>query len=71
MKSFDGGKLQHLDTRSDMQKQMDDFIGYIPYFAQLLPDQAKHMKKKYDSLIKEGFTEAQAMDIIKTRPIFE
>jgi len=44
--------LQHLRNNFDLEKEKLDIT-------------AKYAKAKYDSLVKEGFTEAQAIELCK------
>ncbi|MHA6258347.1 hypothetical protein ACXYMX_00410 [Sporosarcina sp. CAU 1771] len=71
MKAVEGGKLRKLDTRSEYQKGIDEYKEVLPYAFALFVPQAKGMKAKYDSLVAEGFTTEQALEIVKVRPIFE
>lgn len=60
-----------MDTRNKYEKGVQNMRDMLPYAMQEWEVKAKFLKTKYDGLIKEGFTDAQAMEIIKTRPIFE
>ncbi|MEK5070516.1 hypothetical protein [Sporosarcina sp. FSL K6-1508] len=62
-----GGKVRHLDTRSEGEKMVDSYIEALPSALKLFVPQAKGLKAKYDSLIAEGFTPVQALEIVKTR----
>lgn len=58
-------------SKSDMRKAIEFMGSVMPEQLEFLAIQNKYLKAKYDSLVKEGFTEAQAMEIVKARPIFE
>lgn len=60
-----------MDTRNKYEKSIQNMWEMLPYATQEWEVKAKFLKVKHDGLIKEGFTEEQAMEIIKTRPIFE
>lgn len=71
MKKINGGNLLKLDTRSDAEKSIEQFYNLLPDTLKYLPGQAKCLKQKYDALVAEGFTDQQALEIVKTRPLFE
>ncbi|MBM7580037.1 hypothetical protein [Jeotgalibacillus terrae] len=71
MKKFEGGKVTNLDTRSEFEKGHDTLMEALPWIMKQFPAQAQALKKKYDLLVEQGFTEAQAMEIVKSRPIWE
>jgi hypothetical protein len=58
-------------TRVEMEMALDQFLEGVPVILQMMGPQAKLLKAKYDALVKEGFSEAQAIEIIKVRPIIE
>lgn len=61
------GKL----TNIEMEMALDEMKRNLPYMIQNAAVSAKFLKAKYDSLIGEGFTEQQALEIIKVRPLYE
>lgn len=61
------GKL----TPIEMEMAIDEVKRNLPYMIQSAAISAKVLKAKYDSLVSEGFTEKQALEIIKTRPLYE
>ncbi|BAQ11313.1 phage protein [Bacillus sp. OxB-1] len=71
MRTVQGGKIKQLDTRNEYQVAVDTMKEVLPYALELFPPQAKALKAKFDSLVAEGFTLEQALEIVKTRPIFE
>ncbi|MEV9641752.1 hypothetical protein ABZ756_13710 [Mammaliicoccus sciuri] len=60
-----------LDTKNKYEKSIEHMNEMLPYVIQEWDVKAKFLKKKHDRLIAEGFTEEQALEIVKTRPIFE
>lgn len=65
------GRIAQLDTRNKHEKHIDHMKEMLPYVLQEWDVKATFLKKKYDRLIEEGFTEEQAMGIVKARPIFD
>lgn len=63
--------VRKMDTRNKYEKSIQNMWEMLPYVTQEWEVKAKFLKAKYDGLIKEGFTEQQALEIVKTRPIFE
>lgn len=63
--------VKSLDTRNKYEKSIAHMNEILPHLVQEWDVKATFLKAKYDRLIKEGFTEEQAMEIIKTRPIYE
>lgn len=60
--------VKPLDTRTEMKKVIDNIKFELPQHIELIQIQANFAKVQYESLIKEGFTESQAMQIISTQP---
>ncbi|KZN96489.1 MULTISPECIES: hypothetical protein [Aeribacillus] len=58
-------------TNIELEMALDDMKSKLPYFIQNVALNAKLLKAKYDSLLDAGFTDEQAMDIVKTRPLYE
>ncbi len=67
MQDKTNGKL----TAIEMEMALDELKGNLPYMIQNVTIAAKVFKAKYDSLVMEGFTEEQALEIVKTRPLYE
>lgn len=63
--------IAKMDTRNKYEKSIANMWEMLPYATQEWEVKAKFLKAKYDGLVKEGFTEAQALEIVKTRTIFE
>lgn len=60
--------IKTLDTRSDFQKAIDNFKFQLPTEIEFIKLKAKMAKEQYEALLKEGFTEQQAMQIVTTQP---
>ncbi|MFP7735496.1 hypothetical protein ACLHDF_19155 [Priestia aryabhattai] len=58
-------------TNVEMEMMIDDLIAKLPYVIKSNAAGAKVLKAKYDSLKEAGFTDEQAMEIVKTRPLYE
>ncbi|ECD6517259.1 hypothetical protein E2329_22540 [Salmonella enterica subsp. enterica] len=58
-------------TKVELEMMIDDIKHSLEYQMQLIPLQAKIHKERYDSLLKEGFTKEEAMDIVKARPMMD
>ena len=71
MKVVQGNKSPKLDTRNEYEKSIDALKEAIPYAIEEWSYKADFLKSKYDSLIKSGFTEEQALEIVKSRPLIE
>ncbi|TQR29410.1 hypothetical protein [Brevibacillus brevis] len=57
------GKL----TPIELQMMLDDFIKNMPFQIKYFTESAKLYKARFDSLVAAGFTEAQALQILKAR----
>ncbi|AKO92696.1 hypothetical protein BEH_11685 [Priestia filamentosa] len=58
-------------TPVEMEMMMDDLVEKMPFMIKVQAHNAKVLKARYDSLIKEGFTPEQALELVKARPLFE
>ncbi|WP_100523375.1 hypothetical protein [Mycobacteroides abscessus] len=43
----------------------------LPFYLEKVKMDAKIYKGRFDSLVNEGFTEVQALEIVKARPLYE
>lgn len=50
---------------------MDEIRNMLPLIMEHQSINAKIHKSRYDALIKEGFSESQALEIVSKRPLFE
>ena len=60
--------ITNLDTRTDMKKALDNLKFELENQKELIEIQAELAKKQYDSLLKQGFTEQQVLEIITKQP---
>lgn len=61
------GKL----TKIELEMALDQMEETLPYLIKRQSQNAKLLKAKFDTLIETGFTEQQAIEIIKSRPLIE
>lgn len=57
--------------KAAMQDAIKVMVELMPEQIKIYALQAQAMRARQDALIKQGFTEEQALEIVKTRPIFE
>lgn len=58
-------------TNVELEMIVDDLKNKLPYLIQNTAVVAQVMKAKYDNLVSVGFTEKQALEIVKSRPLYE
>ncbi|WP_138751105.1 hypothetical protein [Paenibacillus sinopodophylli] len=58
-------------TPVEMALAVDMMLDALPYQIQIAASHAKIRRAKYLALVAEGFTEAQALEIVKATPPFE
>lgn len=56
---------------ADLAGLISEVWAILPAQLEYVVIQGKMRKKKYDSLIEVGFTEQQALEIVKSTPPFE
>ncbi|KIL72703.1 hypothetical protein [Bacillus badius] len=61
------GKITNLEA----EMMIDESKEKLPYLIENAKITSKLLKARYESLIAEGFTEKQALEIILTRPLYE
>lgn len=64
-------KINGKFTTIEMEMMIEEKKKMLPYIIEENMFAAKFLKAKYENLITVGFTEKQAMEIIKTRPLYE
>lgn len=58
-------------TRVELEMAVDQMVDLLPAQLRAYSVHAQALKAKYDALVKEGFSEAAALEIVKSRPIYE
>lgn len=58
-------------TPAEMKEVIADMWAMLPAQLEYVMIQSKMRKKKYDSLMEVGFTEQQALEIVKSTSPFE
>lgn len=63
--------IQFEKKPSELEMAIQELTSNLPIMIESAKISAKVLKAKYDSLTAEGFTEQQALEIIKARPLYE
>lgn len=63
--------MQFEKQPTEVEMAIQEMANSLPLFVESAKISAKVLKTKFDNLISEGFNEQQAMEIIKTRPLYE
>lgn len=58
-------------SRVELEMVLDHIKETLPVMLQKAEHDAKLIKAKYEALLAEGFTEAQALKIVSTRELYE
>jgi hypothetical protein len=58
-------------TRAEMELALDQVKEMLPVLIRRAGSDAQLLMAKYRALVAAGFTEAQALEIVKTRPLYE
>lgn len=58
-------------TRIEMEVALDYLIESLPVLIRRASIDAQMLKVKYDALVAEGFSKQQALEIVKSRPLYE
>ncbi len=61
--SVNGGKKE--DKKTEMKEQLQMMLGMMPEVIKYHEVRAEIKRQHYNHLIKEGFTESQAIDLVK------
>lgn len=54
-----------------IQMEMDKIRDLLPHFLEQQKLNAKVHRARFNALVNEGFSEAQALEIVGKRPLFE
>ena len=64
-------EIKTLDTRSEAQKKIDAINSEIPVLIEVAKQSAGIAWAQYSELIKQGFTDQQAIEIITKQPAWK
>ncbi|EEK50736.1 hypothetical protein FO497_29215 [Bacillus cereus ATCC 10876] len=56
-------------TNIELEMILDNFVKALPMQMRMQREMSKLYKARYDALVSEGFTEQQALEIVKLRGI--
>ncbi|GCF71773.1 hypothetical protein BC2903_55920 [Bacillus cereus] len=56
-------------TNIELEMILDNFVKALPMQIRMQREMSKVYKARFDALVSEGFTEQQALEIVKSRGI--
>lgn len=56
-------------TNIELEMILDNFVKALPMQIRMQCEMSKVYKARFDALVSEGFTEQQALEIVKSRGI--
>ncbi|MBD8076471.1 hypothetical protein [Bacillus thuringiensis] len=56
-------------TNIELEMILDNFVKALPMQRRMQREMSKVYKARFDALVSEGFTEQQALEIVKSRGI--
>ena len=58
-------------TKVEQEMALDEIRNALPMFMAKTVSDAQYLKAKYDNLKAQGFTSDEALEIVKSRPLYE